>query len=154
MNSNNDNKNKLLGEPYGTASNKLRKAILFQLLQETGKDTCFQCGNKIENITDLSIEHKAPWMSAKNPVEAFFDLDNIAFSHLKCNVAYANKKIPHPNQQGEKHGSAKLTEKDVLEIRAKLNNGVRQIDIVKEYEISPTVVFKIKNNILWRYLND
>lgn len=70
----------------GRAQHILRKMIMFQMIQKLGKDICFQCGKKIENIDELSIEHKIPWLDSENPIELFFDLDNIAFSHLKCNV--------------------------------------------------------------------
>lgn len=28
-----------------------------------------------------------PWLDSDNPISNFFDLNNIAFSHLKCNIA-------------------------------------------------------------------
>lgn len=79
-------KDKLLGMPHGTANNRLRKMLLWQLVVETGRDSCFQCGQKIEDVDDLSIEHKQSWQGARDPKAAFFDLENIAFSHLRCNI--------------------------------------------------------------------
>lgn len=76
-------KNDFLGMPLGTASNRLRKNILFQCVQRLGEDACFKCGDKIETVDDLSIEHKLPWLNIS--VELFWDLNNIAFSHLSCN---------------------------------------------------------------------
>ncbi len=89
-------KAKQLGMPHGTAANRLRKMILFSLVQETKKDVCFQCSKKIENIDNLSIEHKIPWLG--NDSKLFWDLDNIAFSHLRCNAGAARKptKIEWP----------------------------------------------------------
>ncbi len=89
-----------LGMPHGTATNRLRKKILFSLIQNAGLDNCFQCGKIIEKIDNLSIEHKIPWLNSSNPTGLFFDLDNIAFSHLFCNIANATKinqgnKAPH-----------------------------------------------------------
>lgn len=80
-------KSEQLGMPFGTAGGKLRKSILFSLLKESGKNVCYQCGNPIESEDELSIEHKIPWLDSDNPKELFFSLDNIAFSHLKCNCA-------------------------------------------------------------------
>ena len=85
MKDGNKKKSEQLGMSHGTAANRLRKMILFRMLQKTGEDVCFQCGEKIENLRDLSIEHKTPWLDSKDPVGLFFDLDNIAFSHLSCN---------------------------------------------------------------------
>jgi hypothetical protein len=75
----------LLSMPFGTAANRLRKALMFRMMQRLEEDTCFRCGNRIETETDLSIEHKEPWQSASDPSVSFFDLGNIAFSHLRCN---------------------------------------------------------------------
>ena len=72
-----------LGMPYGTAIQRLRKKIIFQLVQETGRDSCFKCNLKIISIDELSIEHKQPWLYIST--ELFWDLDNIAFSHVACN---------------------------------------------------------------------
>ena len=74
-----------LGMPIGTASNRLRKAVLFSLVVETGKNTCFQCGEVITDSENLSIEHKSPWLHGESPVDKFFDLANVAFSHRSCN---------------------------------------------------------------------
>jgi len=82
----NKKKSQQLKMNHSTAAHRLRKAILFRLLQETGKDLCFQCGEKIECIDHLSIEHKIPWLDSEDPIDKFFDLDNIAFSHLDCNI--------------------------------------------------------------------
>lgn len=87
----NDNKNKALGEPYGTASAKLRKMILFSLIRRLELDVCFRCGKKIESIEDLSIEHIEAWLNSDSPREKFYDLNNIAFSHLRCNSSCANR---------------------------------------------------------------
>lgn len=81
----NAKKRKQLGMPTGTAVGRLRKRILFSLIQETEKDKCFRCGKMITNVDELSVEHKEPWLDSNDPVGLFFDLDNIAFSHLSCN---------------------------------------------------------------------
>lgn len=87
MNKQNDNKAEQLGMPIGTASNMLRKRVMFDLLCKLGDNICFQCGEEIESVDNLSIEHKVPWLHSENPKELFFSLDNIAFSHMKCNIS-------------------------------------------------------------------
>jgi len=49
-----------------TASHKLRKLILFSLVQQTAQDFCFRCQTKIEIVEELSIEHKTPWIDSNN----------------------------------------------------------------------------------------
>lgn len=75
-----------LGMSHGSACNRLRKQIMFDLVKRCGLDDCYQCSKKIETVEELSIEHKTPWLHSDDPVDLFFDLDNIAFSHLKCNT--------------------------------------------------------------------
>ena len=84
-------KREQLGMDDSTASHKLRKLILFSLVQQTAQDVCFRCQTKIETVQEFSIEHKMPWLDSNNPVNNFFDLGNIDFSHLKCNIADRRK---------------------------------------------------------------
>lgn len=53
------------------------------LLTKYSENNCFKCGLAIDSPAELSIEHKEPWEGRS--VELFWDLDNIAFSHLVCN---------------------------------------------------------------------
>ena len=87
MNKGNKAKADALGMAHGTAANRLRKMILFSLVCRVKLNMCHQCGGEILSVDDLSIEHKTPWLRADDPVKTFFDLDNIAFSHLSCNAA-------------------------------------------------------------------
>jgi hypothetical protein len=81
-----------LGMSQGAAQNRLRKNILFSFAKRLKEDTCFKCNKIIETAEELSIEHKQPWEGRS--VELFWDLSNIAFSHLACNV-------PHVRHGGE-----------------------------------------------------
>lgn len=86
-----DKKQKQLGINPGTARNKLVKLLLFDMANKLNQLNCFQCGKKIKNIDDFTIEHKIPWLDSNNPKELFFNLDNIAFSHKVCNIKAARK---------------------------------------------------------------
>ncbi len=81
-----------LGMPYGTASNKLRKMLMFKFAQELGYDTCYACGCSIETADELSVEHKQPWEGRPNGTELFWDLNNIAFSHIGCNKPHTYRQ--------------------------------------------------------------
>lgn len=83
-----------LGMPYGTANARLRKNILFSLLERLEENICFRCGEKIEYVETLSIEHIEPWEN-RDPA-LFWSMDNISFSHLSCNV-------PHTRKSGNSH---------------------------------------------------
>jgi hypothetical protein len=88
--------------------NKLRKRILFSLLIKQSKNICFRCGKEIIEIKDLSIDHKIPWLDSDNPKINFYNLENIAFSHLSCNCSCAKrmkkKKIVHGKSNSYKNG--------------------------------------------------
>ena len=91
MSHSNRKKAQQLGMPYGTACGRLRKLVLFRLLQQLGETVCFRCGESIEVADDLSLEHKQPWLDVDSGL--FWDLDNIAFSHLTCNSS-ARRRAP------------------------------------------------------------
>ena len=59
------------------------------LVVKSNMNTCYACGEKILTYQELSIEHKKPWENRS--VELFWDLDNIAFSHLRCNKPHIYK---------------------------------------------------------------
>ena len=86
-----DNKKEQLGCEFGTTCNRLRKSLLFFFAQKLDLDICFRCGQKIEKIEDFSIDHKIDWLHSENPIDFFYDLDNIGFSHLKCNMDAGSK---------------------------------------------------------------
>lgn len=85
MSKKNELKDRLLGMPHGTAANRLRKMVLFSVLRQFGLNICFRCNRAIDTERDLSLEHKTPWQSAPDPVAMFFEIANIAYSHLSCN---------------------------------------------------------------------
>ena len=85
MSKSNIKKSEQLGMSYGKASNILRKNITFSLIEKTGQNICYRCGKAIETVNEMSIEHKVPWLDSNDPTSLFFDIDNIAFSHQKCN---------------------------------------------------------------------
>ncbi len=93
--------------PIGTASHRLRKSVMFALLKELNKNFCFRCGAEIQNVDELSIDHKQDWLNSDDPLGNFFNIDNIAFSHLKCNCdsGRSNKTgVKHPSHRAYNEG--------------------------------------------------
>jgi len=86
--------------PFGTASGRLLKQLLFHMAKQLNLDSCFQCGKKIENAAQFSIEHKKPWLDMSP--DLFWDLGNIAFSHKSCNIRAARRNIPKLREQLER----------------------------------------------------
>lgn len=97
MSKSNEKKAEQLGMPYGTACGKLRKSLLWGYIVGAKENFCFQCKGEILSIDDLSIEHKIPWLDSDDPVELFFDVGNVTYSHLSCNISAARRVKIHEN---------------------------------------------------------
>ena len=91
-----------LGMNPSTASNRLVKDLLFNLLPNK---KCYRC-NKNMTRENFSIEHKIEWLDSKNPIKLYFDLNNITFSHLSCNIKSRRikKGISHPSIESYNRG--------------------------------------------------
>ena len=82
-----------LGMSPSTAYNRLRKRVLFDCVKRLGENVCFQCGEIIKDHSDMSIEHKKPWLHECPSL--FWDMENIAFSHKGCNSSAARRPTRH-----------------------------------------------------------
>lgn len=99
-------KTEQLGINPSTAYNRLKKKLMFQMVQLLDMDWCFQCGAQIETEEELSVEHTIPWLDSENPREVFFDTSNILFSHRSCNCSAARRPtfIPCPSSSAYGRG--------------------------------------------------
>lgn len=79
-----------------TASNRLKKSILFSFAKKLGYNWCYQCATEIKDIDKFTVEHKVAWLDSDDPVGYFFDLDNIAFSHASCNYSASRGRPSMP----------------------------------------------------------
>tara|TARA_R100000479_G_scaffold107563_1_gene53936 strand:+ start:73 stop:453 length:381 start_codon:yes stop_codon:yes gene_type:complete len=89
-------KTKQLGMNPGTASNRLKKNLLFEFAKRLDMHWCYQCAAEIKNSDQFTIEHKTPWLHSEDPRGLFFDIDNIAFSHKSCNYSAARNRKGKP----------------------------------------------------------
>lgn len=80
-----DKKKDQLGMNPSTASHRLVKDVLWSLIVKTDQANCYRCGQRMAR-GNFSIEHKEAWLDSDDPVGKYFDLGNISFSHLRCNV--------------------------------------------------------------------
>jgi hypothetical protein len=75
-------------------------------------------------------------------------------THLRWDTRagnFADKLIDGTDNRGEKHGCAKITQSDVLEIRA-LRGKMTQRDIAEIFEISPAYVCALQARRTWDWL--
>src|SRR5687768_5824794 len=82
-------KAEFLGMPHGTAVARLKKQLLFSILKKHNENFCFRCGEEILTADELTIDHKKPWEGID--INLFWDLENISFSHPKCNRPHRKK---------------------------------------------------------------
>lgn len=85
-----DKKKMQLGMNPSTASGRLVKDLLWNFVETTGQSACCKCGEPMSRET-FSIEHVTPWLDSDDPVGLYFDIQNISYSHLKCNIEDARK---------------------------------------------------------------
>jgi hypothetical protein len=102
MSNANRKKSKQLKMSYGAACNKLRKELMFNMARSLNKLICFRCKKEIKTIDEFSIDHKIAWLDSNDPINLFFDLNNVVFSHFICNIK-AQRKISqkYPNKNGK-----------------------------------------------------
>ena len=81
-----------LGMNPSTASNRLVKDTLFRLAVQAGYKF-YRCKQELTRES-FSIEHKEAWLDSDEPVNLYFDQNNIAFSHLSCNIKAASNGAP------------------------------------------------------------
>ena len=87
-----EKKLKQLGMPIGTASNRLKKILIFEMAKKLDLLRCYRCKRLIETPLELSIDHKIDWLDSGRAEELFFDLNNIAFSHHSCNCSAGRRE--------------------------------------------------------------
>jgi hypothetical protein len=78
----------------------------------------------------------------------------VAPTHLKWQIKaedYADQIIHGTVAVGSRHGSSKLTEKSVLEIRS-LGNKLSQEEIAKKFNVSKVTISKIMQGKSWAWL--
>ncbi len=81
------------------------------------------------------------------------NLFNLEYCSAFQNMQHAYR-LGLVNNTGEKHGKAKLTKKQVIEIKKTLLNpyiGISR-DLATEYEVTPNVIGKIKRGETWKHV--
>lgn len=121
-------KNEQLGMHASTAQNRLVKDILWKLLIDTEQTACCKCGKPMCRKT-FSIEHIVPWLDSADPVGLFFDLENISFSHLRCNLADARKTNKWEDQEAYQEYAR---QKDAERMRKAYTTEKRRVKYAKE----------------------
>ena len=65
------------------------------------------------------------------------------------------KRYHHRKTQGSAHAGAKLTESDVIEIRAAYEDEINRITLAQlalDYGVSTTVIWNVVHGLTWRHV--
>ena len=54
--------------------------------------------------------------------------------------------------KGEMNGEATISDKIALEVKTLLKDGIKSVDICRKYNLSKSLVSKIKNNKTWKHI--
>ena len=92
---------------------------------------------------DMSVLHKCDNPPCVNPKHLYLGTykDNARDTSASRHWMY-----------GSKNNKSKLLEKQVLEIRSKLANGAKNVDLAKKYGITSCQISRIKLRQDWKYL--
>lgn len=100
----------------------------------------------IDNADKMVVNHKDGNKANNN-------LDNLEWCTSSENSKHAFR-TGLKSANGEKNSHAKLTEKDVLEIRKRLKNGESGSALAREYGVQKTAISRIKLRKSWSHLKD
>jgi len=96
------------------------------------------------------IRHKC---DNKKCVRADHLINNTDYSEGdRLNKADAVERGRYPGTPGERHNSAKLTEKDIKEIRRRSELGETNVKLGKDYGVTDTTISYIVRRKTWRHV--
>lgn len=81
-----------LGMEVSNALRLLARKILLDMATRLGEHFCCRCGEPIEDVRELSLDHQQNWINQPNAEELFWSLKNVRLAHVKCNVKEAAER--------------------------------------------------------------
>lgn len=95
-----------------------------------------------------------PQVNHINAIKEDNSLVNLEWVMQSENIrhAYDNGLIKHSSREGESNSNSKLTEKQVIEIYIRANNGEKHQFLCEEFGVNKGVISKIKCGKTWVYI--
>jgi len=119
-------------------------------------ELCRNGTGKTTNIhTIVAASFLGPRPPNKQVAHRDGDKENPRLSNLRYATCLENQadKIHHGRTaHGERNGLAKLTDSDVIAIRARLNHGETGISVAKDFGVTPANISQIKLRRTWPHL--
>jgi len=105
-------------------------------------------------IADVFIENifKKPCVNHINGIKSDNRVENLEWVTYSENEKHSYDVLNKKPNHGERHGSSILTNKDVVEIKQRIKNGERNIDISKDYKVVDRTNSDIRTNKRWTHI--
>lgn len=120
-------------------------------LTDINKKTNRFASHRLLAIAAIPNPENKPEVNHKDGIKWNNCIDNLEWVTDLENVAHAIENGLIISQKGEKHGCSKLTEKEVLEIRA-IGKSMLQKDIAILYNVDRTTITNILSRKTWNHL--
>lgn len=154
------NKNRVFRyEPHILKNFKQKDGYCFNALYKNGIKKQFRT-HRIVATAFLPNSNNLPEVNHIDCNRSNNRLDNLEWCTTSYNVKYSfivgNKVMPQKlkemikNFKGEKNPNSKLKEKDVIDIRKKIKEGIPIKEIAKQYNLNPDYLYLIKNRKIWK----
>ena len=127
-----------LGMEMKSASTKLMRDLLWQYIENSGETLCHACGEPLCRET-FTVEHIEKWLDSEDPAGLYFDLNNISFSHQRCNTPRIRP------QHRDVNPATKIFTKDIPRIKRLSATGRSARSIAREYKVGHKGILNILN---------
>lgn len=109
--------------------------------------------HRIVSESFLENKNKYPVVNHINCIKSDNRVENLEWCTHKQNIDHACKNNLYKNRaRGSRVTVSKLTELDVLDIKKRILNKERNVEISKHYNIDPSVISCIRHNKIWKHV--
>ena len=128
----------------------------YVVLRINGKNKCYY-NHRLVALHYLLNPNNYPQVNHIDGNKLNNNLDNLEWCNNSMNSIHAFKNKlrtapKHLYKKGEDGSNSKLTEQQVREIKSKLQQKYKMVDLCKEYKVHINTIKRIKGNITWSHI--